>query len=82
MDTVTKMYDGGGLGQGEITKDLQNEEMWTCTPGSETQIPEIDELYDRRTDQFQLKNIIDKEPEMAKELLRQLKNFMAELKTT
>jgi arylsulfatase A-like enzyme len=82
LDTVIKMYDGGGMGRGEITKDMQNEDMWTCTPGSEAQVPLSDELYDRRTDPFQLNNLIDKEPEKAKELLQQLKNFMAELRTT
>lgn len=82
LDTVMKMYDGGGMGRGEITKDMQTEDMWTCTPGSEAQVPLSDELYDRRTDPFQLNNIIDKEPEKAKELLQQLKNFMSELRTT
>jgi len=45
-------------------------------------VPESDELYDRKTDQFQLNNIIDKEPEKAKELYQQLRDFMAELRTT
>lgn len=82
IEAVMKMYDGGGTGQGQLSRNLQTEEMWTCTPGAEVQIPQRDELYERYTDPFQLNNIIDNEPEMAKELLQQLKNYMAELRTT
>jgi len=61
---------------------LDGEDQWTCTPGSVAEVPERDELYDRKKDQFQLNNIADKHPEKAKELLQQLREFMAELRTT
>jgi arylsulfatase A-like enzyme len=81
-DTIAGFYDGGGLAQGQWSKSLDTEDMWTCTPAAEMVVPESDELYDRKTDQFQLNNIIDKEPEKAKELYQQLRDFMAELRTT
>ena len=79
-DVLQKVYDHAGVGLGEGTKDLQNEEMWTCTPYSEDIVPEKDELYDRGKDPFQLNNIIDREPEKAAELLRKLKLFMCDLR--
>jgi hypothetical protein len=45
-------------------------------------LPEKDELYNRRTDIFQLNNIIEQKPEIAKELLKKLKLFMGELRTS
>jgi arylsulfatase A-like enzyme len=80
-EAIKKVYDSGGMEAGEATKDLQTDDMWTCTPHSEIAIPEKDELYDRRKDPFQLKNIIEKKPEEAKELLRKLKLFIGELRT-
>jgi arylsulfatase A-like enzyme len=80
-EIVKKIYDRSGQAAGEATKNLQSDDMWTCTPYSEVAIPEKDELYDRRTDLFQLTNIIDKKPEEAKELLRTLKLFIGELRT-
>ena len=61
---------------------LDGEDQWTCTPGSVADVPERDELYDRKTDPFQLNNIMDKHPEKAKELFQQLREFMAELRVT
>ena len=58
------------------------DEMWTCTPGAEVVLPESDELYDRRQDPYQLKNIIGEQPEKGKELLQTLKLFIGELRTT
>jgi hypothetical protein len=55
--------------------------MWSCTPG-EVQLPDQDELYDRKMDPFQLNNIITKKPEIAKELLQQLKGYMAQLRAS
>ena len=79
-DVLQKVYDKAGVGLGEGTKDLQSEDMWTCTPYSEDIVPDKDELYDRRKDLFQLHNIIDREPEKAAELLRKLKLFIGELR--
>ena len=79
-EVLQKVYDHAGVGLGEGTKDLQNEEMWTCTPYSEEVVPEKDELYDRQKDLFQLNNIIDEKPEKASELLKELKLFIGELR--
>jgi arylsulfatase A-like enzyme len=61
---------------------LDGEDQWTCTPGAVSEVPERDELYDRKTDQFQLNNIVGDNPEVAKKMLEQLKEIMAELATT
>ncbi len=58
---------------------LDGEEQWTCTPASVAEVPEKDELYDRKNDPFQLKNIIDQKPEVAKQLYDTLREFMTEL---
>ncbi|MCP4754129.1 MAG: sulfatase-like hydrolase/transferase [Proteobacteria bacterium] len=82
-ELVMKMYDGIGVAKGQFATTMQDDdEMWTCTPGSEVQLPEKDELYERAADPFQLNNVVDKHPEKAKELLQQLKEFMAGLRTT
>jgi arylsulfatase A-like enzyme len=59
-----------------------SEEMWTCTAGAKVQMPEHNELYDRRTDPFQLNNIVAQKPEVAEELLQKLKLFIGELRTS
>ena len=65
----------------ENAATLDGEEQWTCTPGSLAQVPERDELYDRREDPHQLNNIAAKDPGRASELYAQLREFMAELRT-
>jgi len=64
----------------EATRD--GEDQWTCVPGSEVILPENDELYCRKTDRAQLNNVIDKHPEVAKELLRKLRTYMGELRAS
>ncbi|MFV0422056.1 sulfatase [Oleidesulfovibrio sp.] len=85
-DSMNKIfYDGSGKGgnAGKQSAQLEvKEEMWTCVPGAEVSLPQQDELYDRRTDPFQLDNIIAEQPEKAKELLQQLKLYIGELRTT
>ncbi|MHB1131785.1 MAG: sulfatase [Chloroflexota bacterium] len=61
---------------------LDGEEQWTCTPGSVAALPERDLLFDRREDPYQLNNIAQKDPGRASELYAQLREFMAELRTT
>ncbi|MHB1133193.1 MAG: sulfatase [Chloroflexota bacterium] len=61
---------------------LDGEEQWTCTPGSLAEVPERDLLFDRREDPHQLNNIAQKDPGRASELYAQLREFMAELRTT
>ena len=58
----------------------ENTSIWTCAPGAIPEVPKNDELYNRKKDQFQLKNLADQEPDIAKELFHQLKNYMLELK--
>lgn len=85
-DSMNKIfYDGSGSGgnAGEQSAKLEvKEEMWTCVPGAEVSVPQSDELYDRRSDPFQLTNIIDDNPEKAKEMLQKLKLYIGELRTT
>ncbi len=59
---------------------VDGEEQWTCTPGAKADVPEKDELYDRKKDPFQLNNIIDKHPDIAKKMYDQIREFMSELK--
>ena len=59
-----------------------SEEMWTCTAGAKVEVPSHNELYDRKADPFQLKNIATDKPEIAENLLEQLKLFIGELRTT
>jgi len=81
-DMLNKVYDGSGMSGGEATKGLQTDDMWTCTPHAKIEIPERDEMYDRRVDPFQLNNIINKKADVAAELLKKLKLFIGELRTT
>ena len=60
---------------------MEDEAMWSCTAGAKQEVPDSDELYDRRSDPFQLKNIIAQQPDKAAELLRTLKLYIGELKT-
>ncbi|MHB1416607.1 MAG: sulfatase [Chloroflexota bacterium] len=61
---------------------LDGEEQWTCTPGSIATVPERDQLFDRREDRYQLNNIAQKDPGRASELYAQLREFIAELRTS
>lgn len=70
----------GGFGGKQSAKLQMKEEMWTCVPGAQTSVPEEDELYNRRTDPFQLKNLAADMPEKARELLFQLKAYISELR--
>jgi len=61
---------------------LDGEDQWTCTSAASGEVPERDELYDRRNDPFQLKNIAAENKQKAEELLEQLRYYMAELKAS
>ncbi|MCL4467118.1 MAG: sulfatase-like hydrolase/transferase, partial [Chloroflexi bacterium] len=69
-------------GQMRDAATLDGEDQWTCTPGSVAEVPERDELFDRRADPFQLNNIAAKDPGRASELYARLREFMADLRTT
>jgi arylsulfatase A-like enzyme len=58
----------------------QQENQWTCVPGSLTEVPAEDGLFDRHKDPFQLENIIGQHPEKARELYDKLRELMMELK--
>ena len=59
---------------------LDGADQWSCAPNSVAEVPATDELYDRRNDPFQLHNIIDQHPDVAKKLLLELTDFMDYLK--
>ena len=86
METLAKWYDvirENGKDFQTITEEKDEKRgTFTCTPFAETEVPARDELFDRQKDPFQLNNIIDKKPEKAKELLHELRTFMAQLRTT
>lgn len=65
--------------EGTIKMD---EEMWTCTAGAKVVVPERDELYDRKSDPFQLNNLIDSKKDVAEDMLRRLKLAIGELRSS
>jgi hypothetical protein len=81
-EMLKKVYDGAGMSAGEDTKGLQTDDMWTCTPHAKVEIPERDQLFNRREDPFQLNNIIEANPDIAEDLLKKLKLFIGELRTS
>lgn len=58
----------------------ENTSIWTCAPGSLAETPSTDELYDRKKDPYQLNNLVDQEPDIAKDLYKRLRDYMLELK--
>lgn len=64
------------------TMTLDGADQWTCTPGAKIEVPAYDELYNRKTDPFQLNNVITQHPDLAETLLRQLRQAMSELKAS
>ena len=65
--------------RGEIN---DSEEMWSCTAGAKVVVPENDELYCRKTDPFQLKNLIKEQPEIAEQMLQKLKLRIGQLRAS
>ena len=61
---------------------LDGEDQWTCTAAASTEVPERDELYNRRTDPFQLHNVAAEHKDVCRELLDRLRLFMAELRAS
>ncbi|MBO4318468.1 MAG: sulfatase [Mailhella sp.] len=58
---------------------LDGADQWTCTPTSTTEVPDSDELYDRIKDPFQLHNVISEYPEIAAQLLNQVRAYIRDL---
>ncbi len=88
-DVMNKMYAGLGgteVGESEALKlyehqrSLDSAAQWTCTPGSRVDVPEGDELYDRKKDPFQLHNVISQHQDVAENMLRTLRTFLSDLK--
>ena len=50
----------------EMAATLDDEDQWTCTPGSLAELPKRDMLFDRTADRYQLNNIAAKDPKRAK----------------
>ena len=59
---------------------VEDENIWTCAPGEKAETPFKDELYDRKNDPYQLNNLVDSQPEVAREMLQRLMDYMIELK--
>jgi hypothetical protein len=64
----------------QMAATLDGEDQWTCTPAASSEVPERDQLFDRKKDPFQLNNIVTKHPDKARKLFDQLREYMAELK--
>ncbi len=58
----------------------EGEEQWTCGGNAKMEVPEADELYNRKTDPYQLNNVANQHPDICKELYATLRTFMADLK--
>jgi len=58
----------------------EDAEIWTCAPGTAPETPHKDELYDRRSDPFQLNNLIDAKPDTAEEMSKALMEYMIGLR--
>lgn len=57
-------------------------DQWSCTPSSSSDVPATDELYDRRADPFQLNNVLDRHPDVAKKLYVMLRDHMDDLRAS
>lgn len=64
-----------------LSEYQEKADIWTCTPGSETETPDMDELYDRRKDPFQQNNVLQRRPKAAAEIYDRLRSFMMQLKS-
>lgn len=56
--------------------------IWSCTPGAKAETPTGDELYFRKEDPFQLKNVVKDEPKTANDLWITLRDHMLGLKAS
>lgn len=76
-EEADQMKMGATVGLSNMEED---EEIWTCAPGTAAETPHKDELYDRNADPFQLDNLIDTKTKEADEMLRTLMDYMAGLR--
>mgnify|MGYP002626522689 CR=1 FL=1 len=77
-DRDTAFYNKAWEAQQKMAS-IDGAAQWTCTAAS-TEVPERDELYDRKTDPFQLNNIAHEHKDVAMRLLDELNIFMDELR--
>ncbi len=73
--------DWNAIDEYKRQRSLDGEAQWTCNGSTRSDVPEGDELYDRRNDPFQLNNVIDQHPEVAEKLLLKLRTFMDDLRS-
>ncbi len=82
METATTDDQKDASERHKAAASVDGADQWTCTPGTKVDVPARDELYDRKNDPFQLNNLIDKNPDVAKKLFDQVREFMTELKVS
>ena len=70
------------LAKRHAAQTTDGEAMWTCTPGAAYITNDQDELYDRHADPFQLKNVIDKYPEIARQMYTMLMAAKADIENS
>ncbi len=63
----------------KVLSSLDGQDQWTCSPNSLADVPDTDELYDRKKDPFQLNNVIGKHQDVAEQMLKKLKLHMEDL---
>jgi len=66
----------------ESLRLTREDSIWSCTPGAAAETPEVDELYNRQEDPFQLNNVAQDEQTTAKDLWIQLRDTMLQLKAS
>jgi len=75
QEIVPDLYD-------DSLRVTEEDSIWSCTPGAVAETPDIDELYHRKNDPFQLANVIKDNPEIANGLWMQLRDFMLKLRVS
>ena len=81
MSNAAAIEQFEGLRDRKKLRELeQKEEIWTCTPGSTTEVPGTDELYNRNDDQWQQNNLLKKNPDKGLEMLKKLREIMLGLR--
>ena len=81
MDSKEDADDSKKAATVGLANMVEDQEIWTCAPGSAPETPFKDELYDRRADPYQLNNLIDSKPDVADEMVKRLMEYMLELRT-
>ncbi|MBP3731510.1 MAG: sulfatase [Mailhella sp.] len=80
-DRDTAFYNKAWEAQQKMAS-IDGAAQWTCTAAASTEVPERDELYDRKNDPFQLHNIAHEHKDVAMRLLDELNIFMEDLRNS